>query len=85
MVIKEMIEKLQNSEDWDLIGVKTELVEKIYCLIEDNKMTKAEVARELNVDPAMITRYLKGYTNFTLKTIVRFARVFGKKVEINFK
>lgn len=54
-----------------------DFTEDIYRLMEQKKISKADLSRKLGVTPAYITKILRGNVNFTLETMVRLARAVG--------
>jgi len=50
---------------------------KILFALDEKKMTKADLARKMNVSPQRITTILKGQENFTLDTITKIEKVLG--------
>jgi transcriptional regulator with XRE-family HTH domain len=61
-----------------LIGVNEEIVAQL----EDNGITRTELARRLDVDKSYVTRLLNGLPNITLKTLVSVASALGCRMSV---
>ena len=61
-----------------LIGVNEEIVAQL----EDTGISRAELARRLNVDKSYVTRMLNGMPNVTLKTLVSVASALGCRISV---
>ena len=81
----QIVEKAKKHDDYWIAGVMIEFTEMVCKLLDEQKMTRTELAEKLNVSSAYITKLLRGNANVTLKTIVRLARVFGKEINIEFQ
>lgn len=60
-----------------LLDVATQLL----GAMEDNKVTKSELARRMDVSPPYITKILQGHTNMTIETMTKIASAIGLKWE----
>lgn len=58
-----------------------EINEEICRLMEDRKVTRAELARQMKVSRQFITRILNGNPNLTLLTLVKIATALGARVK----
>jgi transcriptional regulator with XRE-family HTH domain len=54
-------------------------------VMEQQHVTRAELARRINSSRAYVTKVLQGNTNFTLESLVRIARALSFNVELTFK
>ena len=55
---------------------------KVKQLRIDNKLTQADVAKELNVTPGFISNVEKGRTAMSLRLLVYYARLTGTTLDI---
>lgn len=53
-----------------LIAMSTAIAAKIECALRLKGMKRTELAQQLGVSPANVTRYLSGKCNFELKTLL---------------
>lgn len=53
---------------------------KVKRALRAKGMTQANLAREMNVDAAAVSRYLNGRANLELKTIIRFEEILGIQI-----
>ena len=65
-------------------GLILEFNEKICQLMEDQGLSRADLARLLGVKPPAITRMLNGSPNVTLLTLVKFTTALKRKLSIGF-
>lgn len=56
---------------------------ELHNLTEVNKISRAELARRLQVSPAYITKIFRGDVNFTIDTMLRIARAVGAKLHLH--
>ena len=69
-------EQKQSIGFWEEMAI-IEFTESVLEQLELQNMSKADLAKEMNVSPAYITRLLGGSSNLTLRTMVRVARALG--------
>ena len=65
-------------------GLILEFNEEICRLMEDQGLSRADLARRLGVKRPAITRMLNGSPNVTLLTLVKFATALNRKLSIGF-
>ena len=53
---------------------------KVKRALRTKGMTQADLAQEMNVDAAAVSRYLNGKANLELKTIIRFEEILGLQI-----
>ncbi len=58
-------------------GLKIEITEQIYWLMEKKHINQSDLARMLGTNRAYISRIMKGKTNFTIETLVKIGRRLG--------
>lgn len=80
-----LLGRLENSEAYELDALKVELCEQIYLIMEQEEVTKAELARRLQTSRAYITKLLQGSANFTLESLVKVAKALECKVSVNLR
>jgi len=80
-----LLGRLENSEAYELDALKVELCEQIYLIMEQEEVTKAELARRLHTSRAYITKLLQGSANFTLESLVKVAKALGCKVSVKLR
>src|SRR5271165_4244440 len=64
-------------------GAILEFTEELCRLMEKQGVTKTELARHLQCQPAYVTKLLSGQNNFTLETMVKVARALESEVKIH--
>ncbi|MBU1206171.1 MAG: helix-turn-helix transcriptional regulator [Proteobacteria bacterium] len=67
----------QKRESYWVAEAILDFTDNIYRLMEQKKISKADLAKVLHVSPAYVTKILRGNVNFTLETMVRLARAVG--------
>ena len=55
-------------------GTILEFTEDMVSRMEEQGVSRSELARRIGVSPAYVTKILRGSTNFTLDTMVKVAR-----------
>lgn len=65
--------RAESSPDYWMGGPIAELTEDICRLMEEKKISRAELARRLGTSRAYVTKLLDGNANFTLATMVKLA------------
>ena len=63
-------------------GAVLDFTEALYIAMEEQGVTRAELARRLGTSQAYITRVLSGNANFTLKTMSKLALALGLQLEV---
>jgi len=53
--------------------------------MEENGITRAELARRLNVSKAFVTKLLNGNPNLTIKTMVSLARILDCDLRVELR
>ena len=77
-----LLQGLEHSEGYELSALKVELCEQIYLIMEQERITKAELARRLGTSRAYITKLLQGSANFTLDSLVKVAKALESKLSV---
>ena len=60
------------------------IVHELLGLMEEQGITRAELARRMDVQPSRVTSILSGTNNFTIDTLVRAGRAVGADIELHF-
>jgi transcriptional regulator with XRE-family HTH domain len=60
------------------------VVHELLGLMEEQGITRAELARRMEVQPSRVTSILSGTNNFTIDTLVRAGRAVGADIELHF-
>jgi len=60
------------------------IVNQLLGLMEEQGITRAELARRMEVQPSRVTSILSGTNNFTIDTLVRAGRAVGADIELHF-
>jgi len=63
---------------------KLMIVEELLTLMEENGVTRGELAKRMEVQPSRVTSMLTGANNFTIETLVRAGRAVGADLELHF-
>lgn len=63
-------------------GAILDFTEAMYIAMEEQDVTRAELARRLGTSQAYITRVLGGHANFTLRTMAKLALALGLQLEV---
>lgn len=72
---KALIAKARERDAYQAAKVTLDFTEDLARLMELRGVSNAELAKKIGSSPAYITKVLRGDTNFTIETMVRFARV----------
>jgi plasmid maintenance system antidote protein VapI len=76
-------EEARKSVDYWVDGPITEFAEDIWRLMEEQKVSRAELARRLGTSRAYVTKLLGGNANFTLQTMTKVAMALGATVHVH--
>ena len=60
------------------------IVHELLGLMEKQGITRAELARRMDVQPSRVTSILSGTNNFTIETLVRAGRAVGADLKLHF-
>ena len=74
--------KLECSPIYQAELAKTNFVDQVFSLMEENKINKSQLAKLIGKSPQYIGRVLNETANFTIEKMAEFACVFGKKIKI---
>ncbi len=76
----DLYEKAEQTEEFWVAGAILELTEEVVRRMEEQRVSRSELARRLGTSPAYVTRLLRGNANLTLATMVRLARALESEL-----
>jgi len=79
---EQLIERPEFHKLYAIEGLVLEASEFIARLMQEKKVTKAELARRLGRSRAYVTQMLSGSTNITVRTLAEVAYVLGAEVKL---
>ena len=80
---RRFVQEAESSVDYWVDGPITEFIEDIWRLMEEQKVSRAELARRLGTSRAYVTKLLGGNANFTLETMTKVAFALGGAVHVH--
>ena len=80
---RQFLERARQSVDFWVDGPITEFAEDIWRLMEEQKVSRAELARRLGTSRAYVTKLLGGNANFTLQTMTKVAMALGATIHVH--
>lgn len=80
---RRFLQEARKSVDYWVSGPITEFAEDIWRLMEEQKVSRAELARRLGTSRAYVTKLLGGNANFTLQTMTKVAMALGATVHVH--
>lgn len=80
---RKMFQEAESQAGYWIDGPITEFIEDLSRLMEEQGVTRAELARRMGTSRAYITKMLGGNANFTLLTMVKLAMVLDGAVHIH--
>ena len=78
-------ERLRKEGRLQIDQAKLELSEQVFQLMQDQRVTEAELARRLGSSRAYVNKVLQGNTNFTIESLVKLGMALGCELVIKFK
>jgi len=79
---EEMTKEFDNDPDYWAEGLKLDFAEEVGRLMEEQKVSRAELARRLGTSPAYVTKILHWTANLTLTSMSKIALAFGSRVHL---
>jgi transcriptional regulator with XRE-family HTH domain len=76
----EMTKEFHNDPDYWAEALKLDFAEEVGRLMEEKKVSRAELARRLGTSPAYVTKILHWTANLTLASMSKIALAFGSRV-----
>lgn len=80
-----LFEEAEKHTDYAVAGLVHDFTEGLAWRMDEQGISRAELARRLGTSPAYITKILRGNINFTLETLVRLAVAVGAEVRISMR
>lgn len=80
---RQFVQEAQTSVDYWVDGPITQFIEDVWRLMEEQKVSRAELARRLGTSRAYVTKLLGGNANFTLQTMAKVAMALGAQVNVH--
>ncbi len=78
----DLYRRAEAHDDYWLAGAVQAFTEEIFRLMEEQGVSRAELARRLGTSPAYVTKILRGNANFTLASMVKLAKALGSELQI---
>ena len=80
---RQFVREAESSVDYWVDGPIVEFSEDIWRLMEEQKVSRAELARRLGTSRAYVTKLLGGNANFTLHTMTKVAMALGATIHVH--
>lgn len=80
---KQLFEEARKGEDYWIASAIVDFTDNLCKLMEEKKVTKAEISKRMDVAPSYITKILRGNANFTISSMVRLARAVGGRLHLH--
>lgn len=78
-----MMERARSRDTYWTECAVIEFTEELCRAMEAQSITRAELARRLDVSPAFITKVLRGDGNLTVETMAKLARAVGTELRMH--
>jgi transcriptional regulator with XRE-family HTH domain len=79
---KELFEWAEQHDEYWTEGAIIQFTEDLAVWMQRRAWSRADLAREMGVSQAYITKILKGNANFTLASMTKLARVLGARLDV---
>lgn len=76
--------KIEQALSYKKEKAKIDFTIELQSLMEKSRVTRADLARELNKSNAYVTQILRGERNFTIETMVELAEALESNLAIHF-
>lgn len=80
---EEMRKGFDNDPEYWAEGLKLDFAEEVGRLMEEQNVSRAELARRLGTSPAYVTKILHWTANLTLASMSKIALAFGSRVHLS--
>lgn len=80
---KELFEAARKRDRYWVADAIHTFTEDLFRLLEKKGKTKTDLAKDLNVSPAYITRVFSGNANFTIESMVKMTRALGGRLHLH--
>jgi len=78
-----MRKEFDNDPEYWAEGLKLDFAEEVGRLMEEQNVSRAELARRLGTSPAYVTKILRWTANLTLVSMSRIALALGSRVHLS--
>jgi len=78
------IRELRDDVEFQLEGVLIDIAERVCERMEEQNISRADLAKKLGVSRAFVTKLLNGNPNMTVKTLLLLARALDCELDISF-
>ena len=82
--LREKINAARDTFDYRLEKILLQLGEDICLLMEQQRLSRTQLAERMGVSPAYITKILSGNPNLTIKSLLKLADAMGKELTLRF-
>jgi transcriptional regulator with XRE-family HTH domain len=83
--LEKMLDSVKDSFEFRLEKIILDLTEQVCKRMQDRQITRTQLARDLNVSPAAVTKILNGNSNFTLRTLLSLGDALNLDLGIEFR
>jgi len=80
---KEVLEEAEGTFEYKLEGLELEVTERILQAMEEQGISRSELARRLNVSKAAVSKLLNDGSNMTLKRLLAVAEALGHELRVD--
>jgi transcriptional regulator with XRE-family HTH domain len=80
---KEELERARGTFEYKLAGLELEVTERILQVMQEQGITRSELARRLGVSKAAVSKLLNDGSNMTLKRLLAVAEALNHDLRIN--
>jgi len=80
---EELRKEFDNDPEYWAEGLKLDFAEEVGRLMEEQNVSRAELARRLGTSPAYVTKILRWTANLTLTSMSKIALAFGSRVYLS--
>lgn len=81
---QQYLDRYRDDPDYILEGVILDVTEQIVAAMQEQEISRSELAKRMGVSRAYITKLLRGEGNTTLRTLVRIALALGLRPQVSF-
>jgi transcriptional regulator with XRE-family HTH domain len=79
----ELYREAEQHDDYWVAGLVHDFTETLSRRMEEQGLSRADLARRLGTSQAYVTKVLRGNVNFTLASLVKLARAVGSEVRLS--
>ena len=82
---KDLFDEARRHPDYRYEGTILDFTEALFDAMDQQGISRAELARRLGTSQAYVTRVLRGNANFTLKTMSKLALALEMELEVGLR